>query len=495
MNAFPPRPVLSWQLPAQVFLLVAVVLGPACVWLGAARPDLLGDFSSLWQSPTLDAISAALIAALLLLPLLWVLSSRVMDLLACVLAQNALLMLGVFFLDITAYRLHGEGPSILRAAPLVVFLNAGGFGILFLSLGATYLLTALSRARLHPIHAPPEDYDARLRGLLLAVGLVAGAVIALPMVVSGTIPLLAADPVAARFQLVQSDAARALYHMGTALLPFVVGGLLAGLVRRPARLLALDGWLALGIVALQVLTSNRLPLAISLLVTVTLLTLERRWPRWLLVLGFFGYLFIYAGLSGFTAILRQDRAALDRGSALKASIEEAFLGDNFIDLRDAAWVFSHWDGQPLLGRTYLGGLVSMVPSGVFPQKKQWHLGLTGVRIVGWDTEEHFGLRITFFGEAFLNFGWPGVIALAVVLGCAFGVLLRMLHLAAGKSPPCLAKNLKIVLLMQMLLPLANTSDAFTSWAMLALLVAMWLWVEHPLSLAARRNPRALPAHA
>jgi hypothetical protein len=179
---------------------------------------------------------------------------------------------------------------------------------------------------------------------------------------------------------------------------------------------------------------------------------------------------------------------------VRASFEEAFMGDNFIDLRDAAWVFSHWDGQPLLGRTYLGGLVSMVPSGVFPQKKQWHLGLTGVRIVGWDPEEHFGLRITFFGEAFLNFGWAGIGALSLVMGCVFGVLLRMLHLAAGKSPPCLAKNLKIVLLMQMALPLANTSDAFTTWSMLALLIAIWIHVERPLQFAARRSLRSLPAH-
>jgi hypothetical protein len=47
----------------------------------------------------------------------------------------------------------------------------------------------------------------------------------------------------------------------------------------------------------------------------------------------------------------------------------------------------------------------------------------------------------------------------------------------------------------MLFPLANTSDAFTSWSMLALLAAMWLWVERPLQLAARRHPRALPVHA
>jgi oligosaccharide repeat unit polymerase len=351
------------------------------------------------------------------------------------------------------------------------------------------------RARLSPLVAPPEKYDERLRTLLIATGLLAAAVIALPMAASGTIPMLAADPVTARFAMIKSDVARAFYHMGTALLPFAVGGLLAGVLRHPARLFALDGVLAVGIVVLQILTSNRLPLAITLLVTATLLSMERRWPRSLLVAAFISYILLFAGLSGFTSILRQDRGALEHTNVVEASLTEAFLGDNLIDLRDASWVFSHWNHEPLLGQTYLGGLVAMVPSGIFPQKKQWHLGLTGIRIVGWDPEVHFGLRITFFGESFLNFGWAGVAGLALILGCIFGVLLRMLHLAGAKDPPCLAKNLKIVLLMQMSLPLSNTSDAFTAWSMLALLLGLWIWVELPLKFGARlRRGNAMPVH-
>ncbi|HEY5792523.1 MAG TPA: O-antigen polymerase, partial [Chthoniobacterales bacterium] len=208
-------------------------------------------------------------------------------------------------------------------------------------------------------------------------------------------------------------------------------------------------------------------------------TLEKKLPRPVLVAAFAASLFLFAGLSGFTAILRQDRSALDEGNIVGQSLREAFLGDNLIDLRDAAWVFSEWDFEPLNGKTYLGGLTAMLPSGVFPQKKEWHLGLTGVRMVGWNPDEHFGLRITFFGESFLNFGPAGVVGLAVIMGCLFGGLLRTLHLISAKRPPCLYCGLKVVVMMQMCLPLANTSDAFTFWSMGAFLVLQWLAVGLP----------------
>ncbi len=489
-------PVLSYLLPAQVAAVAAAMMAPLVAWLGVANPLAFGDFSEWANSPVVGVVAGCTAATLFLLPLAWIIASGMIDLLALVLAQSGLLLSGYFFLGTTAFKLDHQGTGILHAAPFVVMINAVGFTLFLLTVGGTYFLAAYYKARLAPLHAEPEAYDRRLRLLLIAAGLLAGGVIALPMAASGTIPMLAANPVEARFAMIKSDVARAFYHMGTALLPFVVGGLLAGILRHPARLFSVDGVLAGGIVGAQILTSNRLPLAITLLVTATLFSMERRWPRWILLGAFAGYIGLFCGLSGFTSILRQDRSALEGKNVVEASLSEAFLGDNLIDLRDAAWVFSHWNHDPLMGKTYLGGLVSMVPSGVFPLKKEWHLGLNCVRIVGWDPEEHFGLRITFFGESFLNFGWAGVCALALILGCIFGMLLRMLHLAGTKDPPCLTKNLKIVLLMQMALPLANTSDAFTTWSMLAFLLCLWLWVELPIRLSPRAFTReALASHA
>jgi hypothetical protein len=486
----PAPPVLDWKFPLLVAITVLSLAVPLGLWAGAADPALLKIFLTPWPSAWAQILAAALAFALFFLPLAWVLASRVYDLLAFFLAQNALLIAGYFFLGSTAWRFEEVARDILQAGSLVIVINAIGFAVLFATLGLTYFLAAASQARLPAIQAPPEDYDARLAWFLRASGLAVAVGLALPMALGGTIPMLAENPALARAAMVQSDFGRAFYNLGTGLMPFICGGLLIFCVRNPWRCLGPDGWIAGMILLTQLLSSNRFPLAIAFFVTITLLTIERRWPRPILLAAYGGFMLLLTGTSGLTSILRQDRDALEGGHVVQKSLEEAFYGDNLIDTRDAAWVLSQWDFEPLMGTTYLGGLTAMLPSGVFPQKKQWHLGLTGLRIVGWNPDQHFGLRITFFGESFLNFGPAGVVTLGLILGAVFGVLLRAVHLASGKRPPCLHYNLKIVILMQMGLPLANTSDAFTFWAMGAFLVVQWLCVDGTLGF---RSPS--PLHA
>lgn len=468
------------------------IFAPLCYWLGGAHVSILSDPGGWSQTSWPPIVAAVLAIALLVIPLMWVLVSRRMDLVSLSLAQNALIVCGYYFVGTTAFKIAWEGRDMLKVIPLVLLFNAVGFTILLLSLGGTYALTVAARIRLRELPAQPERLDGRLRYLFLVLGLAAAGVIALPMAATGTIPLLAHDSTAARFAIVQPPLLRAFYHLGTALLPFAVGGLIVGIARRPIRAIGIDGIVVAVVVVLQLLTSNRLPLAITLVVTATLLSMERRLPRIVLIGAFVGYLVLFAGLSGFTGLLRAGQGQLTKGNVVEASLREAFLGDNLIDLRDGAWVFSHWDGEPLMGKTYLGGMASMLPSAIFPEKKDWHLGTTGVRIVGWDPSQHFGLRITFFGESFLNFGWAGVVGLGVLMGAAFGFLLRNLHLA-GKAPvPCLTRNVKIVMLIQMLLPFSNTSDAFTTWSMLGMLALILVLVDFPAKWGGRAVRLRLP---
>lgn len=277
--------------------------------------------------------------------------------------------------------------------------------------------------------------------------------------------------------MLSSDAARALYNLGTALVPFSLAGMAMGILRDWRRHLWLHGPLAGMLAIVQLLSGQRLPLAVALLVVVTLVTVEKKFPRWVMPGAYLGFILFFMTLNGFTALLRLNPAELQKENPLVASVNEAFMGNNIIDLRDAAWVIGSWDFQPLEGQTYLGGLVSLVPSAIFPKKHDWHLGLTCIRIVGWGEEDHFGVRITYFGESFLNFGWAGVVGLAIVMGTLYGTLLRALHLAAQSPEPCLFRNIQIVALMQMCHPLTNTSDAFTFWAMLFLFIGMTLWVK------------------
>ena len=467
---------------ATIALAAAVVLAviPLGLWSGLYDPRLLASFMVAPSAPWANATASALAATLIVIPVAWVLVSGVLDLFAFFLVQNALLIVGFFFLQITAWRLDAVAPEILLAGPLVVLINAIGFAVLFIVMGMTYFTGALRNVRLQPLHSAPEEYDVRVKWFLRAAGLAVTCIIALPMVRTGVIPLLAENAAEARAANMESDLQRALYNLGAGLMPFVTAGLAVLCTRKPLRLFGIDGMLAATNTLMQLLSGNRFPLAIACFVTFTLLTMERRFPRVILIAGFAVCMFFFTGLSGFTGLLRADRDQLTEGNPVVNSMEAAFTGDNLIDVRDAAWVLSQWDFDPLMGRTYLGGLAAMVPSGIFPQKKEWHLGLTGVRIVGWDDNNHFGLRVTFFGEAFLNFGLAGILALGVVLGMLFGSLLRAVHQASEKRPPCLHYNLKLVVLMQMCMPLANTSDAFTFWAMCGFLFLQWLAVDFTL---------------
>jgi hypothetical protein len=161
------------------------------------------------------------------------------------------------------------------------------------------------------------------------------------------------------------------------------------------------------------------------------------------------------------------------------SMREAFVGDNIIDLRDGSWVLSKWDFKPLKGITYAGGIVSFMPSALFPEKKEWHLGMNALRIVGWEDKPHFGLRISFFAESFLNFGVAGVVGLGILVGSIFGLLMNRIHLAFEVIPPRLSLNLCLVATMQMCLPLGNSADAFISWSMAGFLFLTWLFAIYP----------------
>jgi hypothetical protein len=220
--------------------------------------------------------------------------------------------------------------------------------------------------------------------------------------------------------------------------------------------------------------------------------MERRRSRPLLVVGVAAFMALYLGLSGFSSILRQSRGMLGEKNIVAASFREAFLGNNLSDLRDGAWVFGSWDFVPLNGKTYLGAVGSLLPSALFPGKKDSYLGLVALRIVNWPVEGHFGLRISFFAESFLNFGLAGVVGLGVLIGCLGGYLLKKLHLSVAEQTPCLTRNLRILLSMQLVLALSESSQGFVFYSILMLLFVMWLFVLCPLRLGRRAEPSAIP---
>ena len=345
---------------------------------------------------------------------------------------------------------------------------------------------------LPPPPAPPEELDRRLLWVLLPVLVVIGGMIASPMLLMGIVPMATSDPMAAREAIEKSSLGRPLYNLGSSLLPAIVASLLVLALRKKGivgKIFNLPVLVVGPVMIIQFLSSNRLPIAITLLVCVALLSMEFKLPRSLLALGTVAFIAFYLGLSGFSSIIRQDRSELSDGNIVVNSFEQAFIGNNLADLRDGAWVLGKWDYEPLNGLTYLGAAGAFIPSAFFPQKKDAYLGLVALRIVEWPTEDHFGLRLSFFAESFLNFGLAGVIGLGVLMGSLFGYLLKEYHLCAGSDPPCLARNVSTLLKLQLVLTFANSSEGFVFWSLLGLLGMLWVMVSRPIRLT-KAPPRS-----
>ena len=479
MNDPVHAPVLNWRKPAGILAGFFGLWVPLAMLGGWTDPGSVFRFQPGWNSPVLAGAIGLMVAVLLILPLLWITTFRVMDLIGLALAHQALILIGYFFIEQTAASLGvSELAAVMEGLPWVILVNWVGWALLLPVLLLVYFWCQHRGYQLAPMRASAEELDHRLLPFLrvISVGLI--GLIILPMAVTGAIPLIGGGQgTDVRYEMLSSGGARPLYHFATGLVPVVSAALLVSILRRWRKPPVHDLVLLAVMATLQVLSGNRLPLAIAMFMGATLLTLEFRLPRWVFPPLYVFFLGLFMFLGGFSSLMRTDRDRLKDVDPFFTSLSEVYMGNNVIDLRDGAWVMGHWDFQPLFGETYLGGLTAMAPSALFPKKHDWHLGLTAVRMVGMDPTTHFGLRITFFGEAFLNFGWAGVLGMAALIGTLWGTLLRAMHLLAQGQRGCLTRNLRIVILTQMCLPLTNTSDAFTFWTLAIFLGLMWLAVE------------------
>lgn len=154
-----------------------------------------------------------------------------------------------------------------------------------------------------------------------------------------------------------------------------------------------------------------------------------------------------------------------------------FFGNNLCDLRDFAWMYSHWDHQLWLGRTYLAGLMTFVPRSASNFREIWTFGVATGRTVGLDTETHPGLKPGQFGEAYFNFGLLGVI----IFGVLMGIIVRRADLGAKAAlqpaPPSIMQAFAYASLINVAACL-NTSAALPGmYALVALYLLAWLYLR------------------
>ena len=108
------------------------------------------------------------------------------------------------------------------------------------------------------------------------------------------------------------------------------------------------------------------------------------------------------------------------GEFLSSVVFLFLYGNNFTDLRDFSWMYTNWNHELWLGKTYLAGFGTFLPRFASDFRATWSFGVATGWTVGLDTDLHPGLKPGQYGESFFNFGWPGVIA----VGLIYGIILR-----------------------------------------------------------------------
>lgn len=106
------------------------------------------------------------------------------------------------------------------------------------------------------------------------------------------------------------------------------------------------------------------------------------------------------------------------GFTLLVAFFNMFYGNTFSDGRDFAWMLSGFDGNFQMGRTYISGLFSFLPSDLFSWRREYAMGIYTLELAGItnETGEHPGLRGGLFYELFFNFSYFGVVLGGLLIG-------------------------------------------------------------------------------
>jgi oligosaccharide repeat unit polymerase len=153
-----------------------------------------------------------------------------------------------------------------------------------------------------------------------------------------------------------------------------------------------------------------------------------------------------------------------------------FYGNNFSDLRDFAWVYSAWDHVSWAGKTYLAAIMSFVPRFASGFRDTWAMGVKTASTVGFDPQVHPGLRPGVFGESFFNFGWPGVVAIGLMVGFILRRVDTDVKRAFSSSQPSMQRAFAATMLLSVSGCLAISAGLSGLYTLAAIYLFTWFCV-------------------
>ncbi|HEY1758328.1 MAG TPA: O-antigen polymerase [Bryobacteraceae bacterium] len=176
----------------------------------------------------------------------------------------------------------------------------------------------------------------------------------------------------------------------------------------------------------SLLTATRSPLLIGASIVMVVLIWKGRFRTVVLTLAA-----VLAGLIVSEMALGNDS---NNGTSEWTTIER--LGADVAEVRDLGWTLVKQDGN-YWGLTFIAGLLP-IPAFASDFTQTYHLRSVTLNAIGIPlTAAHGGLRITYSGEWYLNFGWPGVVIGGLLYGwmCSrFSALFHRLRTAPDRYP-------------------------------------------------------------
>lgn len=160
---------------------------------------------------------------------------------------------------------------------------------------------------------------------------------------------------------------------------------------------------------------------------------------------------------------------------------EIIYGNTFSDIRDGAYVLrgyeEKFDGY-LLGKNYLADAISFIPSSMSEFRAEWAYGSFSTETL-FGMKDHYGLRGGWFLEPYINFGYLGIIVIAIINGVVIALAEKMFykHVISNKD-----KNFdKMQILMTFIIFIASSlmiSSSFNSFYAYIAIIIMYIVINY-----------------
>lgn len=119
------------------------------------------------------------------------------------------------------------------------------------------------------------------------------------------------------------------------------------------------------------------------------------------------------------------KVPVEEGEHIPQDFMQRMSNNFFVEPRELARVLVKWESKEmnfLYGKSYLASFLGVVPSSRSDFKSKYNIGRFTLSVLGYNPAEGAIPRIGYVGEAYLNFGWIGIIFVSFI----FGIIVKLI---------------------------------------------------------------------